>query len=102
MLLRTFGLGASYRMVECSRLRRSKERRLPSAPTETKLSMDPGTQATSKTSRSCAISCVTALLAEMSQTVHVVSMDEVTTSEGEMLFHEKLVNGAEVGVGFLA
>ena len=41
------GAGVSYRIVECSRLRRSKARRLPSAPTETNISVDPGSQATS-------------------------------------------------------
>jgi hypothetical protein len=30
----------------------------------------------------------------MSQTVHVVSMEEVTMSCGDFSFHEKLVNGA--------
>ena len=38
----------------------------------------------------------------MSQTVHVVSMEDVTTRDGEMVFHEKLVSGADVGVGFFA
>lgn len=42
-----FGVGVSYRIVECSRLRRSKALRLPSAPTDTKMSVDPGSQATS-------------------------------------------------------
>lgn len=42
-----FGAGVSYRMVECSSERRSKARREPSAPTETKMSVDPGSQATS-------------------------------------------------------
>ena len=41
------GAGVSYKMVECSRLRRSKARKLPSAPTDTKISVDPGSQATS-------------------------------------------------------
>lgn len=41
------GAGVSYRIVECSRLRRSKARRLPSAPTDTKISVDPGSHATS-------------------------------------------------------
>lgn len=34
----------SYRMVECSSWRRSKARREPSAPTETKMSEDSGSQ----------------------------------------------------------
>jgi hypothetical protein len=42
-----FGAGVSYKMVECSKLRRSKARKLPSAPTDTKMSVDPGSQATS-------------------------------------------------------
>jgi hypothetical protein len=42
-----FGAGVSYKIVECSRLRRSKARKLPSAPTDTKISVDPGSQATS-------------------------------------------------------
>lgn len=99
-----FGLGVggvSYRIVECSRLRRSNARRLPSAPTETNESVDPGAQATSYTSRSCAMSCVTALLEDMSHTVHVVSIEEVTTSAGLIAFQEKLVSGAVVGFGFL-
>jgi hypothetical protein len=41
------GAGVSYKMVECSRLRRSNARKLPSAPTDTKISVDPGNQATS-------------------------------------------------------
>jgi hypothetical protein len=44
---RFLGAGVSYRIVECSRLRRSNARKLPSAPTETKMSVDPGSQATS-------------------------------------------------------
>jgi hypothetical protein len=41
------GAGVSYRIVECSRLRRSNARRLPSAPTDTNISVDPGSHATS-------------------------------------------------------
>lgn len=88
-------------MVECSSDRRSNARSEPSAPTETNASIDPGTQATSYTSRSCAISCVTAAEVEMSHTVHVVSIDEVTIRLGDMVFHEKEVSGADVGFGFL-
>jgi hypothetical protein len=88
------GAGVSYKIVECSRLRRSKARKLPSAPTETKMSVDPGNHATSYTSRSCAISCVIAWEVSMFQTVHVVSIDDVTTRLGAFSFHEKLVNGA--------
>jgi hypothetical protein len=94
-----FGPGASYRIVECSRLRRSKARKLPSAPTEQNISVEPGSQATSNTSRSCAISCVIALRVLTSQTVHVVSMEEVTIRAGEMAFQEKEVSGAGETVG---
>ena len=93
--------GVSYRIVECSRLRRSNARRDPSAPTETKESTDPGAHATSYTSRSCAMSCVTAVEAERSQTVHVVSIEDVTIRLGLTVFHEKDVRGAVVGFGFL-
>jgi hypothetical protein len=88
------GAGVSYRIVECSKLRRSKARRLPSAPTETKISVDPGNHATSYTSRSCAINCVMAVAVSMFQTVQVVSMDDVTTRLGLFSFHEKFVRGA--------
>jgi hypothetical protein len=37
----------------------------------------------------------------MSQTVQVVSIEEVTIRDGLMIFQEKLVNGALVGFGFL-
>jgi hypothetical protein len=46
-LVEFFGAGVSYRMVECSSERRSKARSEPSAPTETKISLLPGSQATS-------------------------------------------------------
>jgi len=94
-----FRPGASYRIVECSKLRRSNARRLPSAPTEQNISVDPGSQATSNTSLSCAISCVMALSVLTSQTVHVVSIEEVTMSAGEMAFQEKEVSGAGETVG---
>jgi len=90
------GAGVSYRIVECSRLRKSKARKLPSAPTETNMSVDPGNQATSYTSRSWAISWVIADEVSMFQTVHVVSMEEVTIKLGAFSFHEKFVNGAPV------
>lgn len=51
-----FGVGVSYKMVECSNERRSKARKEPSAPTDTKISVEVGSHATSYTSRSCAIS----------------------------------------------
>jgi hypothetical protein len=44
---------------------------------------------------------VTAVEVDISQTVHVVSIEEVTMSEGLITFHEKLVRGALVGLGFL-
>lgn len=88
------GAGVSYRMVECSRLRKSKARKLPSAPTDTKMSVEPGNQATSYTSRSWAMSWVIAVDVSIFQTVHVVSMDAVTMRLGDFSFHEKLVNGA--------
>lgn len=34
-----FGAGVSYNIVECSKLRRSKARKLPSAPTDTNMSV---------------------------------------------------------------
>ena len=83
-------------MVECSRLRRSNARRLPSAPTETKMSVEPGSHATSYTSRSCAMSCVIALCVSMFHTVHVVSIDDVTTRLGAFLLQEKFVRGGAV------
>lgn len=37
----------------------------------------------------------------MSHTVHVVSIEDVTIRLGDIVFHEKEVRGAEVGLGFL-
>lgn len=91
-----FGAGVSYRIVECSRLRRSNARRLPSAPTDTKMSVDPGSHATSYTSRSCAMSCVMAVWVSIFHTVHVVSIEDVTTRLGDFSFQEKFVSGAPV------
>ena len=82
--------------MECSRERRSKARKEPSAPTDTKMSVDPGSQATSYTSRSCAMSWVIAVEVSMFQTVHVVSIEDVTTRLGDFSFQEKLVKGAPV------
>jgi hypothetical protein len=81
-------------IVECSSDRKSKTRTEPSAPTEAKTSLEPGHQSTSYTSRSWAISCVSAVLVGRSQTVHVVSMEEVTIRFGEGWFQEKEVRGA--------
>jgi hypothetical protein len=58
------------------------------------MSVELGSHATSYTSRSCAISCVTAVDVSRFQTVHVVSIEEVTTRLGIFSFHEKLVSGA--------
>ena len=91
-----FGAGVSYRIVECSRLRRSNARSEPSAPTETKMSVEPGSQATSYTSRSCAMSWVMAVEVSMFQTVHVVSIEDVTMRLGDFSFHENEVSGAPV------
>ena len=88
-------------MVECSKLRRSKTRTLPSAPTLAKTSEEPGHQSTSNTSRSWAMSCVKAVRVGRSQMVHVVSMEEVTMRFGDGVFHENDVRGAgEVVVFF--
>ena len=81
-------------MVECSRLRRSNIRTLPSAPQLTKTSTLFEQNLTSNTSLSCAISCVFAVSVGMSQIVHVVSMDEVIMSFGESLFQSRDVKGA--------
>ena len=91
-----FGAGVSYRIVECSSERRSNARSEPSAPTDTKMSVDPGSHATSYTSRSCAMSCVIADEVSIFHTVHVVSMEDVTTRLGDFSFHEKDVRGAPV------
>jgi hypothetical protein len=104
-------------MVECSRERRSNIRTEPSAPTEAKTSRDCGDQATSYTSRSWAMSWVTGMPVEMSQTVQVcervgegsaigagglrasetltVSIEEVTICVGSSVDQEKEVSGAE-------
>jgi hypothetical protein len=47
------------------------------------------------------MSCVTAVEAAISQTVHVVSIEDVTIRLGLTVFHEKDVRGAVVGFGFL-
>lgn len=81
-------------MVLCSRLRRSNIRTLPSAPQLTKTSTLPAQNLTSKTSLSCAISCVFAVSVGISQIVHVVSMLDVIMSFGERVFQSNEVNGA--------
>jgi hypothetical protein len=88
-------------MVECSSERRSNARSDPSAPTLTNASVLCGTQATSYTSRSCAINWVTAVLEDISQTVQVVSIDEVTIKDGDIVFQANEVRGGVEGFGFL-
>jgi hypothetical protein len=81
-------------MVLCSRLRRSNMRTLPSAPQLTKTSTLPAQNRTSKTSLSCAISCVLAVSEGMSHIVHVVSMLDVIMSLGDKVFQSREVSGA--------
>lgn len=81
-------------IVLCSRLRRSNIRTLPSAPQLTKTSTLPAQKRTSKTSLSCAISCVLAVRDGISHMVHVVSMLEVMISFGDMVFQSNEVKGA--------
>ena len=81
-------------MVLCSRLRRSNMRTLPSAPQLTKVSVLPAQNRTSKTSLSCAMSCVLAVSVGMSHIVHVVSMLDVIISLGETWFQSSDVRGA--------
>src|SRR3982074_462402 len=81
-------------IVLCSRLRRSNIRTLPSAPQLTKTSTLLAQKRTSKTSLSCAMSCVLAVRVGMSHIVHVVSMLDVMIRLGEMVFQSKAVIGA--------
>ncbi len=81
-------------IVECSRLRRSNIRTLPSAPHDAKTSTDPDMNLTSKTSLSCAISWVLAVSVGISHIVQVVSMELVMMRLGEMGFQSRLVRGA--------
>jgi hypothetical protein len=81
-------------MVLCSRLRRSNMRTLPSAPQLTKTSTLPAQNRTSKTSLSCAMSCVLAVSEGISHIVHVVSMLDVMMSLGDMVFQSRDVSGA--------
>ena len=85
-------------IVECSSARKSNMRTLPSAPTLANTSTLPAMNATSKTSLSCAMSCVLACCVVISQTVHVVSIDEVTIILGLILFQSKEVKGAVTSV----
>lgn len=81
-------------MVLCSRLRRSNMRTLPSAPQLTKTSTLPAQNRTSKTSLSCAMSCVLAVKVGISHIVQVVSMLDVMMSFGDMVFQSREVSGA--------
>ena len=81
-------------MVECSKLRRSNMRTLPSAPQLTNTSTLFEQNRTSNTSLSWAINCVFAVSVGISQIVQVVSMDDVMMSFGESLFQSKEVKGA--------
>ena len=89
-----FGGGVSQRMVLCSRLRRSNARSELSTPTDMKMTVELGNHATSYTSRSCAMNCVTAIDVSRFQTVHVVSIEDVITNLKVFSFHKKLVSGA--------
>ena len=84
----------SYMIVLCSRLLRSNIRTLPSAPQLTNTSTLLAQKRTSKTSLSCAISCVLAVSVGISQIVQVVSMLEVIMRLGESVFQSKEVRGA--------
>jgi len=81
-------------MVLCSRLRRSNIRTLPSAPQLTKTSTLLAQNRTSKTSLSCAMSCVLAVRVGMSHIVQVVSMLDVMMRLGDSVFQSSEVRGA--------
>jgi hypothetical protein len=81
-------------MVLCSKLRRSNIRTEPSAPHETKTSTLPAQNRTSKTSLSCAMSCVFAVKVGISHIVHVVSILLVIMSFGLRVFQSSEVSGA--------
>ncbi len=81
-------------MVLCSRLRRSNIRTLPSAPQLTKTSTLLAQNRTSKTSLSCAMSCVFAVRVGMSHIVQVVSMLDVMMRLGDSVFQSSEVRGA--------
>ena len=84
----------SYMIVLCSRLLRSNIRTLPSAPQLTNTSTLLAQKRTSKTSLSCAISCVLAVSVGISHIVQVVSMLEVIMRLGESVFQSNEVSGA--------
>ena len=81
-------------IVLCSKLLRSNIRTLPSAPQLTNTSTLLAQKRTSKTSLSCAISCVLAVSVGMSHIVQVVSILEVIMRLGESVFQSKEVSGA--------
>lgn len=103
-------------MVDVSSALRSKDRTDPSAPAEANTFDDAGDHATSKTSLSWALyaclqsvlnshnsrtvpnmaymSCVTAAFVDMSQTVHVVSIELVTMYDGLTVDQSNEVKGA--------
>ena len=81
-------------MVEWSNRRRSNIRTDPSAPTDAKMSF-PCANAKSKTSLSCAISCVRAFCVEISHIVQVVSIDAVPIKLGSVSFQSNEVSGAQ-------
>ncbi len=81
-------------IVLCSRLLRSNIRTLPSAPQLTKTSTLFAQKRTSKTSLSCAISCVFAVRVGISHIVHVVSILEVMIKLGDKVFQSREVRGA--------
>lgn len=81
-------------MVLCSRLLRSNIRTLPSAPQLTKTSTLFAQNRTSKTSLSCAMSCVFAVRVGISHIVQVVSMLEVIIRLGDKVFQSRDVRGA--------
>lgn len=81
-------------IVLCSKLRKSNILTDPSAPQLTKTSTLPAQKRTSKTSLSCAISCVFAVRVGISQMVHVVSMLDVMISFGDIVFQSRDVRGA--------
>ena len=81
-------------MVLCSRLLRSNIRTLPSAPQLTNTSTLLAQNRTSKTSLSCAMSCVFAVSVGISHIVQVVSMLEVMIKLGDSVFQSRDVSGA--------
>lgn len=92
----TFIVLLRWLVDDCTMLQtsRSNIRTLPSAPQLTNTSTLLAQKRTSKTSLSCAISCVLAVNDGMSQIVHVVSILEVMIRLGERVFQSRDVRGA--------